>query len=67
LDTTLLQAARRAPAREEKTGGGGDAGYTVTPGQAHYGYKAHVAVDETHTLIRAGDADGRQRACQSGI
>ena len=50
LDTTLLQAARRAPAREEKTGGGGDAGYTVTPGQAHYGYQAHVAVDETHTL-----------------
>jgi hypothetical protein len=49
LDTTLLQAARHASAREEKPGGG-NAGYTVTPGQAHYGYKAHVAVDETHTL-----------------
>jgi IS5 family transposase len=52
LNTTLLQAARRAPAREDKTGGGGDAGYTVKPGQPHYGYKAHVAVDETHTLVR---------------
>ena len=52
LDATLLQAARRAPAREDKTGGGGNAGYTVTPGQAYYGYKAHMAVDETHTLVR---------------
>ena len=31
-------------------GGGSDAGYTVTPGQAHYGYQAHVTVDETHML-----------------
>lgn len=53
VDATLLQAARRAPAREDKTGGDDDAGYTVKQGQAHYGYKAHVAVDETHTLIRA--------------
>jgi len=52
VDATLLQAARRAPAREDRTGGDGDAGYTVKQGQPHYGYKAHVAVDETHTLIR---------------
>jgi transposase, IS5 family len=53
VDATLLQAARRAPAREDKAGGDGDAGYTVKRGQPHYGYKAHVAVDQTHTLIRA--------------
>ena len=53
VDATLLQAARRAPAQEDKTGGDGDAGYTVKRGQPHYGYKAHVAVDETYTLIRA--------------
>jgi IS5 family transposase len=52
VDATLLQAARRAPAKGDKTGGDGDAGYTVKHSQPHYGYKAHVAVDETHTLIR---------------
>jgi IS5 family transposase len=52
VDATLLQAARRAPAKDDKTGGDGDAGYTIKQGQPHYGYKAHVAVDETHTLIR---------------
>ncbi len=52
VDATLLAAARRAPVKEDKTGGDGDAGYTVKGGQPHYGYKAHVAVDETHTLIR---------------
>ena len=52
VDATLLQAARRAPAKGDPTGGDGDAGYTVKQGQPHYGYKAHVAVDETHTLIR---------------
>ena len=52
VDATLLQAARRAPAKDDRTGGDGDAGYTVKKGQPHYGYKAHVAVDETHTLIR---------------
>jgi len=53
VDATLVQAARRAPAQGDQTGGDGDAGYTVKQGQPHYGYKAHVAVDETHTLIRA--------------
>ena len=52
VDATLLQAARRAPAQEDKTGGDEEAGYTVKQGQPHYGYKAHVAVDQTHTLIR---------------
>ena len=52
VDATLLQAARRAPAKSDETGGDRDAGYTVKKGQPHYGYKAHVAVDETHTLIR---------------
>jgi transposase, IS5 family len=52
VDATLLQAARRAPSKEDRGGGDGDAGYTVKGGQPHYGYKAHVAVDETHTLIR---------------
>jgi transposase, IS5 family len=52
VDATLLQAARRAPAKGDKTGGDGEAGYTVKQGQPHYGYKAHVAVDQTHTLIR---------------
>lgn len=52
VDATLVQAARRAPAKEDKEGGDGDAGYTVKQGQPHYGYKAHVAVDQTHTLIR---------------
>ncbi len=51
-DATLLQAARRAPTQEDKTGGDGEAGYTVKGGQPHYGYKAHVAVDQQHTLIR---------------
>ncbi len=32
--------------------GMGMPGYTVKQGQPHYGFKAHVAVDETHTLIR---------------
>jgi IS5 family transposase len=52
VDATLLQAARRAPAKGGESGGDGDAGYTVKQGQPHYGYKAHLAVDETHTLIR---------------
>ena len=52
VDATLLQAARRAPGKEDKTGGDADAGFTVKGGAPHYGYKAHAAVDETHTLIR---------------
>lgn len=53
VDATLLQAARRAPAKEDKSGGDGDAGFTVKNGRPHYGYKAHIAADREHTLIRA--------------
>jgi IS5 family transposase len=52
VDATLVQAARRAPARTERDGGDDDAGFTVKRGTPHYGYKAHVSVDEDHTLIR---------------
>jgi IS5 family transposase len=52
VDATLLAAARRAPAKEDKSGGDKDAGFTVKKGQPHYGYKAHVAADQEHTLIR---------------
>jgi IS5 family transposase len=52
VDATLLPAARRAPAQDDPTGGDGGAGYTVKAGRPHYGYKAHVAVDQTPTLIR---------------
>jgi IS5 family transposase len=52
VDATLVQAARRAPARNDPEGGDDDAGFTVKRGTPHYGYKAHVSVDEEHTLIR---------------
>lgn len=53
VDATLLQAARRAPGK----GSSGDPGAdpTVKHGQPHYGFKAHVAVDEEHTLIRRAE------------
>jgi transposase, IS5 family len=53
VDATLVQAARRAPAQEDKDGGDPDAGYTVKQNQPVYGYKAHIAADEKHTMIRA--------------
>lgn len=52
VDATLVQAARRAPGQDPEQGGDADAGYTRRAGQIHYGYKAHVAVDQKHTLIR---------------
>jgi IS5 family transposase len=52
VDATLVQAARRAPAKTDPEGGDTDAGFTVKRGTPHYGYKAHVGVDEEHTLIR---------------
>ena len=42
VDATLLQAARRAPTKEDKAGGDSDAGYTVKRGQPHYGYKPEL-------------------------
>jgi len=52
VDATLLQAARRAPAKADPSGGDPDAGFTVKQNQPVYGYKAHLAADEEHTLIR---------------
>ena len=52
VDAALLQAMCRAPTKCDQTGGDGDAGYTVNKGQLHYSYSVHVAVDETHTVIR---------------
>lgn len=54
VDATLIQAARRAPGQASNPGDPG-AGYTRRAGQIHYGYKAHVAVDQGHTLIRQAD------------
>jgi IS5 family transposase len=54
VDATLIQAARRAPQRGGR-GGDPDADHTVKAGQPHYGYKAHVAADAHHTLIRCAD------------
>lgn len=65
VDATLLQAARRAPRKDDPAGGDPEADHTVKAGQPHYGFKAHVAVDEAHTLIRqaelsaASDHDSR--------
>jgi len=54
VDATLIEAARRAPRKEDHSGGGdSDAGFTVKRKKPHYGYKAHVSVDQQHTLIRA--------------
>lgn len=52
VDATLVQAARRAPTTGGGRPGDPDADHTVKRGVPHYGYKAHVAVDEAHTLIR---------------
>lgn len=55
VDATLIQAARRAPAKTAPGGGDPEADHTVKRGQPHYGYKAHVAADGAHTLIRKAD------------
>jgi IS5 family transposase len=54
VDATLVAAARRPP-RRGSDGGDPDADYTVKAGQPHYGYKAHVAADAAHTLIRQAE------------
>lgn len=56
VDATLVQAARRPPAQPD--GGDPDASYTVKRGQPHYGYKAHVAMDRTHKLVRRASLTG---------
>ena len=62
VDATLLQAARHAPAKTDRGGGDPDAGFTVKQNRPVYGYKAHIAADETHTPDSRRDLDGRQRA-----
>lgn len=57
VDATLVQAARRAPSQGSNPGDG-DARYTQRAGQIHYGYKAHVAVDQRHTMIRQASLSG---------
>lgn len=51
-DATWLPAARRAPGKQDKNGGAGEAGDTVKGGVPHSGDKAQVAGDQKHTLIR---------------
>jgi IS5 family transposase len=55
VDATLVQAARRPPTGSSRGGGDSDADHTVKAGQPHYGYKAHVAAEAKHTLIRRAD------------
>lgn len=52
VDATLLEASRRPVAKDQLGRGDSQAGFTVRKGRPFYGYKAHVAVDQTHTLIR---------------
>jgi IS5 family transposase len=53
LEKTAAQTSsdRKKP-EAPRTGGDPGADFAVRNGQIHYGYKAHIAVDETHTLIR---------------
>jgi transposase len=48
IDATLLQASVKPPSAKEGTVSGRDpeAGWTQKNGKSHFGYKAHVAVDE---------------------
>ena len=55
IDATLVESSRKRPSREAAAAGtapDADASYTCKNGRSYYGYKAHVAVDEKHTLIR---------------
>jgi len=58
VDATIVESARRKPTQAERTEGTqGDpeAGYATKGGRAYYGFKAHVAADEEHTLIRTAE------------
>jgi IS5 family transposase len=58
VDATIVESARRKPTRAEVAEGtAGDPGatYTSKGGKAYYGYKAHIAADGEHTLIRAAE------------
>lgn len=56
LDATLVEAQAGKPSYRDRPGAkgsvDGDADWTRKGGKSHYGYKAHIAVDATHGLIR---------------
>lgn len=56
MDATIVEAQARKPSYEDGAGArstvDGDADWTRKGGKSHYGYKAHVAVDEGSGLIR---------------
>ena len=54
IDATLLQASVKPPSVKEGTVSERDpeAGWTKKNGKSHFGYKAHVAVDEGSEIIR---------------
>jgi transposase, IS5 family len=55
VDATLVEAATQRPTKEAYHSGqvvDPEASYTRKGGEAHYGFKAHVAVDGRHNLIR---------------
>jgi IS5 family transposase len=56
LDATLIEAQAKKPAMSAGPGAGGpsdkDASWTKKNGKSHYGYKAHIAVDEGSGIIR---------------
>lgn len=51
IDASLMEAARRRPKKGEE-GKDTDASYTVKRKKPHYGYKAHVGVDQRSGLVR---------------
>ena len=56
VDATLVESSRQRPATEAAASGqapDADASYTRKGGHTFYGYKAHVASDGAHQLIRA--------------
>jgi len=58
VDATIVESARRKPTQAERaegTQGDPEAGYATKGGRAYYGFKAHVAADGEHTLIRAAE------------
>lgn len=56
MDATIVEAQARKPSYEDgagtKSAVDADADWTRKGGKSHYGYKAHVAVDEGSGLIR---------------
>src|SRR5512134_3486313 len=71
IDATLLQASVKPPSAKEGTVSERDpeAGWTKKNGKSHFGYKAHVAVDEGSEIIRtalltAADLHDSQPAAQ---